>query len=172
VLLISSCQLEYGEDDGSAIGESIPNFELENFIFQDYKGGKKVFEIEASRAKVFQRIDETHLESVVFTEWNDQGEILTRGQSDKAVFFGKTESAEIEGKIEFESTTEESLIQTEYLYWDGEKKTLLSRPEVEVRIEQKSGGVFIGQGFEANMREATYQFSKGVSGTLKEGDNE
>jgi LPS export ABC transporter protein LptC len=128
--------------------------------------------MQAENARVFDKKNETTLDAVSFTEYNSLGEISAQGSGESVVYFGKTESAEMDGPAEFRSIEEESTILADYLYWDGSKKRLFSKDEVEVIIQGEDGSVLRGKGFEADMKLGTMRFENGVSGILEFNDEE
>jgi LPS export ABC transporter protein LptC len=164
--------LEYGNSDEDGIGDTLPNFTLENVKLQNYSGGELSYEMEAKTAKVFDKKNETTLEKVTFIEYNSLGEITAQGSGEDVVFFGNTDSAEMDGPSEFQSVEDESTIVAEYLYWDGSKKRLFSKDDVEVQVQREDGSTFQGKGFEADMKLGTVRFENGVSGTLEVDDEE
>jgi LPS export ABC transporter protein LptC len=164
--------LEYGGSGEDGIGDNLPNFTLENVTLQNYSGGELDFEMKAKSARVFDKKNETSLEEVTFIEYTPEGEITSQGKGESVVFFGKTDSAEMDGPSEFRSIEDESTISSDYLYWDGSKKRLFSKDEMEVSVQREDGSSFTGKGFEADMKLGILRFENGVQGTLEVNDEE
>jgi hypothetical protein len=73
---------------------------------------------------------------------------------------------ELEGAVSFYSSAHEAGIETDYLFWNDEERTLEAKPENLVRVERDSGTVVEGRGFSADLRRAVVRFEDGVEGTV------
>ncbi len=166
LIIVAGCSLDYSsayvtED----MSEEIPDSILYDFTHTSVKNGTPVFRLSAGTAYIYNKKKETRLSDILFQEYNGEGQIITEGTADDAVFFTESEDAEFWGNLLFYSLSEEASFETSYLYWDDEQKKLIGREDSDVRIRRDTGTEILGAGFEAEARTRTVTFSGPVSGT-------
>jgi len=175
ILAIAGCSLDYSslyvtED----MSEEIPDSILYDFTHTSVKDGIPVFRLSAGTAYIYNKKQETQLSDILFQEYDGQGEIITEGRADEAIFFTDSEDAEFWGNLFFYSLSEEASFETAYLYWNNEEKKLLGREDSDVHIMRDTGTEILGTGFEAEARTRIVTFTGPVSGTyvLEDEDDE
>jgi LPS export ABC transporter protein LptC len=173
VLVFAGCSLDYSavyvtED----MSEDLPDSILYDFTHTSVKNGIPVFRLSAAEAYIYNQKDETQLTDILFQEFDDSGNIATEGQADKAVFYTKTEDAELQGNLYVYSAAEEASFSTPYLYWSDADKKLTGKENLEVLIHRDSGTEIRGTGFVAEARTRIVEFSGPVSGTYVFEDEE
>jgi LPS export ABC transporter protein LptC len=176
-LLAASCSFDYSQSELSEkMSEEIPNTILENFQHTIVQDGKPAFRLSAKRAESFDSKKETRLKDVSFVEYDSRtGEPITAGTATSAIFFGDTENAELSGSISFYSKRNESGLEGGYLYWDNAKKTLEGRRDRLITITTDDGSVIKGEGFTADARRRSMDFSGHTTGYFEmknQGDGE
>jgi LPS export ABC transporter protein LptC len=173
-LLAASCSFDYSQSELSdKMSEEIPNTILENFQHTIVQDGKPSFRLSARRAEAYDSKKETRLKDVSFVEYDSRtGEAITAGTATSAIFFGDTENAELSGSISFYSKRNESGLEGGYLFWDNEKKTLEGRRDRLITITTDDGSVIKGEGFTADARRRSMNFSGHTTGYFETKDSE
>jgi LPS export ABC transporter protein LptC len=155
------------------MSEEIPDSVIVDFVHTSVRDGKPVFRLEAGRAEVYNKREETRLFNVYFQEYARDGAVATEGWAEKTIFFTDTENAEMAGDLLVYSSSEEAFVGSDYLYWDDSARTLTSRRDSAVTIEKDDGTTLRGLGFRADMATRSVEFSGSVSGTyVSEDDSE
>ena len=164
----ASCSLNYEDAVSESLDESIPTSELSGVRRVQVLGGKTKVTFEADRAVVWEKREETELYDFVFNEYDDDHEIITRGEADYLII-KDSQNARIEGDIYGYSVRNESSIEADTLNWTDETRVLSSDDESTVTIGMDNGSVLKGKGFEADLYTNTTTFSAGIGGTLESG---
>ena len=171
--LMVGCSLDYSDvylsDDMDA---DIPDSILYEFTHTAVKNGIPTFRLSAGKAEVFDEKDQTFLSDVLFQEFNADGEMITEGVADSAVFFSDSENAELSGNLLFYSSAEEATFSTTYLFWNDEKNILTGSENAIVTIKRDSGTEISGAGFTAEVRTRSVWFDGPVSGIYVTEDEE
>ena len=150
-ILLTGCSIDYDEAMiAEDLAEDIPDTILYDFTQVEVKEGKPLYRIQAEKAESFEKQYISNLTSVLFQEFDEEGEIITMGWADRVTYFTNTEDAEMEGNLAFHSKREEGSVSGEYLYWENETKILKSKTEYTVELEKDSGSNITGTGFEAD----------------------
>lgn len=166
-LYFTSCRFDYEETImAEDLAEEVPQTILKNFSQVMVKDSVPAFYIEAEESSTFDKKKETLFKSVLFMEYDEDGNVVTEGRADNAKMFNETESVELRGSLSFNSKREESSLNGEYLFWDNENSTLTGRDDDEIRIVDKDGSEISGKGFYANSKTKTIRFSSDVSGSM------
>ena len=171
--LFSACSLEYQEAIvEEKISESIPDTIIIDFQHIVVQEGKIIATLEAHRAETYGKKHEIILEGVRFFEHDarGQGEVVTEGEAEHAIFHSDTENAEISGSISFYSRTDGIRIVAENLTWTKDDKKLESGPGEFVRLEKDDGSFFEGRGFSADLKTKVIRFSSDVIGQYVQQD--
>ncbi len=165
VLLSSSCSINYDDTPlADKILEDTPDTVLHSFLYTESENGHKKFSIYADKAMTFDTKQQTFLENVVFQQFDTDNTVITEGMADRGIIFTENNNAEISGSITLYSSREKARLNTSYLYWDNERKTLTGKPEATIRITRDSGTVIAGKNFNGNMRTQTYTLDGGITG--------
>lgn len=173
-LLVScSCSIDYDEAMVvEELSEDLPDIIIYDFVQVQVKDGKPEYRIMGGEAKMFEKKQEQSISSVLFQEFNNEGEIVTEGWADEVNYFTETEDAELRGNLDFYSKTEEGSISAEYLYWQKEGSILKSNPEESVTLREDSGSSISGTGFEADFDNKEIFFTGSAGGTWVEEEKE
>ncbi len=166
ILLFSfSCKMDNGGPPlAETLQESTPDTVLTSFIYTKSENGHKSYSIYAEKAMTFDKKNQTFLTHVVFQQFNEHNAIVTEGKADKGIIFTGNNNAEISGNIKIYSSREKAQIETSYLYWNNDKKTLTGKPGVRITITKDSGTVIRGGNFQGDMKTKTYTLDGGITG--------
>jgi LPS export ABC transporter protein LptC len=147
--------------------------ELPSAVFSDYTHtvvdrGKRLLELKADRAELYEASKKTILTGVVFSEYDpDTGEVVSRGRADRAVYHNDTKDAEFSGSVRLESKRQDAVLQGEYLGWTDKDKRLEGRLDRTVTISRADGSSVSGAGFEAWARKRAFSFRGSVEGRIE-----
>lgn len=165
LLFIASCTLDLGEEAGKDLADSIPDTVIYNFSRTVYEKGMKRFEFSAQKGENFEKLQAIRLTSIKFYEYEpDTERLIAKGSADFGIFYLNTESAELSGNVQYSNSKEDIAVQTGYLYWDGQERTLQSRLDILTTLKQKKS-TLSGAGFHADARTRSFRFDDYVSGS-------
>jgi len=174
IVLFISCSLDYkGAVESEDLADKVPNIVFYNFTHTAVDNDKIVFRIEADVAKVFENKNVIILQGIHFQEFSkEDGQVITTGKADYALFHRDTENAEISGSIYFYSATEEATLYAQSLSWQKDKKLLAADPQDLVIIKRDNGSFIQGRMFSADLRRMYVSFLEQVQGKYTEVANE
>jgi LPS export ABC transporter protein LptC len=166
-ILLSACSLA-GYAPRPSEEEELPTLVFSNYSHTLVVRGKKNFELQASRAEVYETSKRTVLSDVSFSEFDpDSGELLSLGTADSAVYHTDTKDAEFSGSVRLESKKQDAILQGEYLKWIDKDKRLEGRLDRTVTISRADGSRVSGAGFEAYARRRSFSFRESVEGRIE-----
>jgi len=172
-MLFAGCSFDYEQAEiAGTLSEGVPNSIVRSYTYVDIRPGQTSFQIYSLEAKMYHKDHRTTLDSVFFREIDEEGDVVTEGEADSAVIDTQTDNVEINGSIHFASTLYDMIIETEYLYWNNETRTLEGKAEGEVYIEKSDGTTIRGRGFSVNSPSRKIEFSSEVEGTYVYSDEE
>ncbi len=173
MMFFGACSFDYEQAEiAGTLSEGVPNSIVRSYTYVDIRPGQTSFQIYSLEAKMYHKEHRTTLESVFFQEIDEEGEVVTEGEADSAVIDTQTDNVEITGSIHFASTLYEMIIETEYLYWNNETRTLEGKADREVYIERADGTTISGRGFSVNSPSRKIEFNSEVEGTYVYSDEE
>ncbi len=170
VFLLISCSLEYDSSVTEEMDTSIPTSSLNHVKRVQVQQGSPKVVFEAETAVVWEEREETELSDFTFLEYDENQEIITRGQA-KYLLISDDHDAEVDGDIYGYSIRNEASITAENLYWNDKERILSSDQDKQVTIEMDNGSLLQGKGFEADMYTNTTRFKSGISGSLESGSD-
>src|SRR5690554_3716608 len=95
-LVFAGCSIDYESGTFSEdLAEEVPDTIIFSFTHTVVRGETPLFRITAERAESYEAKQETRLTDVSFREYAADGEVITEGTADSAVFFTDTENARI-----------------------------------------------------------------------------
>jgi LPS export ABC transporter protein LptC len=172
-LSLMGCSLDYkATAESEKLEEQIPDTILINFKHIIVENNKKLFQIEAEEAMIFNKKRETVLKGIHFLEYDKTGNVVTEGRADNARFHSDTENAEIWGDVYCYSVKEGAEIYTPSLSWEKETRILKAEPLDFVRINKNDGSFVQGRGFMADLRRKSLSFLSQVLGEIVREDEE
>lgn len=159
-----SCSLDYGSALSDGEDESLPDSVLFGFEHTVVEDGAPRFRIVAEEAASYQKASVIRLRAVSFQEFDAVGKVVAEGEAASAVFYPGTESAELTGSVRFYRDADGVTVESAFLRWDGEARTLSSRSDALTSIADDDGASLEGAGFAADAARRTFSFEKGMSG--------
>jgi LPS export ABC transporter protein LptC len=168
-----SCSFDYeGATIDEALAEETPESRIVGLSQTVVENGTTSFEIEAESVEVYEGHTKTVAYGVRFREYDAEGDLLTEGRADRAVFRNETEDAEFEGNVRLHAVKEELVVETDRVEWNSEERRLLTPPDSRVRLEKEDGSFLEGRGFEADLRRRYVRFQAAVKGYYVVNDEE
>ena len=107
-----------------------------------------------------------------FEQYNPGGGINAAGSGGSASVDLNSGNIQLEGGIRIAIESEDIAIETPSLFWQDQERTLLGGEKDTVQITRSNGTGFSGNGFSANARNLTWNFSLPVEGTYVHEDTE
>ncbi|GAB4367452.1 MAG: hypothetical protein Kow009_04370 [Spirochaetales bacterium] len=160
-----SCSFDYREAQvPEDLEDTIPNIVLKGFRQTVVSKGKVVLRIQVDKAEGFERKKRTIFHQVEFSEFDEDGALLTEGRADQVVYESDTKNATVSGNIRIHSLREEGTIHAETLSWNDKERTLTSPEGDPVRLEDEKGSWIEGKGFTADLKRLQVAFSGPVRG--------
>ncbi len=165
--VLAACSLDYGASQiADKLNADVPDLVLYNFEHTSVRHDRKSFEISADVSRSYNQKKEQVLDGVGFREFNEKGEVITRGSADHALLHTDTDNVELTGNIHFYSKQEGATVTCNSLFWNDKERTLKSLPEDVVSIHKDSGTQLSGTGFSADVGRNEVRFTGPVSGTV------
>jgi LPS export ABC transporter protein LptC len=161
-----SCSLDYEQARvAETISGQIPETVLFSFTHTIVSGGSVWVVLEAEKAETYTEKKEIVLEGVHFREYDEQGNLLTEAQADRAIFNTESEDATVSGGIVIYSPGEQAALRANQLSWTREGRRLIAEDGQTVRLLKDDGSFVEGRGFAADFRRKKLQFSSRVRGS-------
>ncbi len=160
-----SCSFDYREAQvPEDLEDTIPNIVLTGFRQTVVSKGNVVLRIQVAKAEGFERKKRTIFQQVQFSEFDEEGKLITEGRADTVVYESETKNATVSGKVLIHSLREEGKILAETLSWNDKERILTSPEGDRVRLEDEKGSWIEGTGFTADLRRLLVTFSGPVRG--------
>ena len=170
-LLLSSCSFDYGDQDGA--DKNQPDIVMDNVEYVRMRSADPQARFQAERVERYEERRVMELRNFSFEQFGNRGEdINAYGMAGSASFEIDTGDIRLGNGVRIEVESEDIIIETDWLEWIDEARTLTSKAEDEVHIYQENGTVFTGIGFHADVRQRSWEFSGSVGGTYIHEDDE
>jgi LPS export ABC transporter protein LptC len=164
----SACSLSGYAPESASGGEAPPTARFTDYSHTVVERGKKMLELKASSAELYDESKKTVLSDVVFSEFDpDTGELVSLGKADSAIYHTDTKDAEFSGSVLLESKRQDAVLQGEYLRWIDKEKRLEGRLDRTVTISRADGSKVSGAGFEAFALSRSFSFRESVEGRIE-----
>jgi LPS export ABC transporter protein LptC len=164
-LAAAGCSLDYRETQAEeALSENVPDTVLYDVTHRIVKDSRLTVSFEAGKVENYTKRKQTILDSVRFSEYGDEGEVLTEGRAASVVYHTDTENAEMNGSVSVRSFKEKATVTAGSLSWVKDKRLLNGNPEETVTLEKEDGSYVSGYGFQGDFKVRTVAFKGPVSG--------
>jgi LPS export ABC transporter protein LptC len=167
-LSLAACSLAGYAAQSEASEEELPTAVFSDYTHTVVERGKKLLELKADRAELYETSKRTILTGVMFSEYDpDTGELVSRGRAKQAVYHSDTKDAEFSGSVRLESKKQDAVLQGEYLRWSDKDKRLEGGLDRTVTISRSDGSSVSGAGFEALARKRAFSFRGSAEGRIE-----
>lgn len=165
---LSGCSLDYGAALSESLAADVPDMVIYDFAHTVVENGFPLFRLNAEKAELFTSLNKTRLSAVSFSQYasDGSGRLVTEGRADTAVFWTKTESADLYGAVSFRSEEEGLRVESGNIKWDGEARTLTSGNDTVTTLIDDDGSRLAGSGFSADGARRSFSFAQRVDGTI------
>ena len=168
---LSFCSFDYGNQDGA--DKDQPDIIMDNVEYVRVRSADPQARFQAERAERYEERRVMELRNFSFEQFGNRGEeVNTYGRAGSASFEIDTGDIRLGDGVRIEVESEDIIIETYWLEWKDDARTLASKDEDEVYIYQENGTIFTGIGFHADVRQRTWEFSGSVGGTYIYKDDE
>jgi LPS export ABC transporter protein LptC len=166
-LALPACSLDGYSAPDEAEEEELPTARFTDYSHTVVERGRKRLELKASTAELYDASKKTVLVDVAFSEYDpDDGELVSLGKADLAVYHTDTKDAEFSGSVTLESKRQDAILRGEYLRWIDKDKRLEGRLDRTVTISRADGSFVSGAGFEASGLKRSFSFRESVEGMV------
>lgn len=142
--------------------EEIPQVELINVRMVVERDNR--LEIAAGRMATFRDRREQEFEDLTFREYGPGGEIRVEGFAEEGTMNLDTEDVELRGTVWFYSLTEETRLESSYLFWDQAERVLVGKPDGSVSVLRDDGSWVEGAGLRLDGRRNLLELQQGLQG--------
>jgi LPS export ABC transporter protein LptC len=170
-LALQACSVAGYASLEDAEEEELPTARFTDYSHTVVERGRKLLELKASTAELYDASKRTVLVDVAFSEFDpDDGELLSLGKADRAVYHTDTKDAEFSGSVTLESRRQDAILRGEYLRWIDKDKRLEGRLDRTVTVSRADGSFVSGAGFEASGLKRSFSFRESVEGMVTSKD--
>jgi LPS export ABC transporter protein LptC len=137
---------------------------MHNADYIRMENGTLNLRFEATVLEHFDGRQTMRIENISFEQFQENTVDIT-GHAGTATIELESRNIVMEDSVTVESLSENMTIETEYLDWKDSERKLSGTPFEPVHIQKSDGTDIRGQGFSAQLRTRTVEFSAGVEGT-------
>jgi LPS export ABC transporter protein LptC len=168
---VVACSFDYGDQDNS--GKDQPDIVMENVEYVRVRSYDPQARFQAERAERYEERRIMELRNFSFEQFGNRGEDVNAiGKAGSASIEMDTMDIRLDNGVRLDVDSEDIAIETRWLEWKDQVRTLSGGREEEVNIYQENGTSFTGIGFRADARRRTWEFIGAVSGTYIHDDDE
>jgi LPS export ABC transporter protein LptC len=168
--MFASCSFEYGSQESD---KSQPDIVMENVEYVRVRSADPQARFQAERLERYEVRRVIELRNFSFEQFGNHGEeINAYGRAGSASIEMDSMDIRLDDEVSIDGDSEDLAIETMWLEWKDEARTLTGGPGNEVNIYQEKGTAFTGIGFQADARRRTWEFTGNVSGTYVQEDDE
>lgn len=171
LLLLASCSFDYGDQDGG--DKSLPDIVMEDVDYMRIRSADPQAHFQAERLERYEERQLMKLQNFSFEQFGNRGEdVNAYGRAGSASVEIDTMDIRMDDGVRIEVDSEDIILETNWLEWKDQDRTLSSGEEDEVNVYQENGTSFTGVGFQADARRRTWEFSSMASGIYVHDDDE
>ncbi|TVR67972.1 MAG: hypothetical protein EA427_11900 [Spirochaetaceae bacterium] len=163
-----SCTFDYsaaGVEAGRT--EEIPQVELFNVRMVVERDNR--LELSAGRVATYRDRREQEFVDLTFREYGPGGDIRVEGWAEAGAMDLDTEDVELLGTVWFYSLTEETRLESSYLFWDQAERILVGKPDGSVLVVRDDGSWVEGSGLRLDGRRNRLELTGGLQGEFTGG---
>ena len=170
LLLLVSCSFDYGTQETD---KNQPDIVMENVEYVRVRSADPQARFQAERLERYEERRIIELRNFSFEQFGNHGEeINASGRAGSASIEMDSMDMRLDNGVRIDVDSEDLAIETRWLEWKDEARTLTGGSEDEVNIYQEKGTAFTGIGFRADARRRTWEFTGSVSGTYVHEDDD
>jgi LPS export ABC transporter protein LptC len=167
---VTACSFDYGPGVSEDSGQ--PDIVMDNVEYVRVRNGDPKARFTAEHASRYEDKQIMELENLSFEQFESHGDdVNALGKAGTASVELESGNISMDGGVRIDVESEDYTIETKGIEWQ-DKERLLSSGANEVTIKRSDGTGFTGSGFSADVRNRTWSFNSGVSGTYVHEDDE
>jgi len=171
LLLFISCSFDYGDQEKA--DKDQPDIVMENVEYVRIRSADPQARFQAELVERYEERRIMELRNFSFEQFGNHGqEINAYGRAGSASVEIDSGDIRMDDGVRIDVESEDLAIETIWLEWKDNERTLSSGEENEVSIFQEEGTAFTGLGFHADARRRTWEFNSSVSGFYFQDDDE
>jgi LPS export ABC transporter protein LptC len=168
--LLFSCSFDYGTQEAD---KDQPDIVMENVEYVRVRSADPQARFQAERLERYEERRIIELRNFSFEQFGNHGEeVNASGRAGSASIEMDTMDMRLDNDVRIDVDSEDLAIETKWLEWKDEARTLTGGPENEVNIYQEKGTAFTGIGFHADARRRTWEFYGNVKGSYVHEDDD
>ena len=169
--LLFSCTFNYGDQESG--DKDIPDIVMENVEYVRMRSADPQARVLAEKVERYEDRRIMGLYNFSFEQFGNSGkDVNAYGRGGSASLEIDSGDMRMDDGIRIDIDSEDLSIETKWLEWKDNEKTLTGGEDEEVSIFQDDGTTFTGFGFSANARQRSWDFSGSVSGIFIHEDDE
>jgi LPS export ABC transporter protein LptC len=166
----AACSFDYGNQENS--GKDQPDIVMEDVEYVRVRSYDPQARFQAERAARYEERRIMELRNFSFEQFGNGGEDVNAvGRAGSASIEMDTLDIRMDNGVRIDVDSEDIAIETRWLEWKDNARTLSGGDTEEVNVYQENGTAFTGIGFRADARRRTWEFSDAVSGTYIHDDD-
>jgi LPS export ABC transporter protein LptC len=170
LLVFVACSFDYGIQEAD---KNQPDIIMENVEYVRVRSADPQARFQAERLERYEERRVIELRNFSFEQFGNHGEETNAsGRAGSASIELDSLDIRMDNDVRIDVDSEDIALETKWLEWKDEARTLTGGSENEVNIFQEKGTSFTGVGFHADARRRTWEFSGNVGGTYVHEDDE
>jgi LPS export ABC transporter protein LptC len=150
-----------------------PDIVMENVEYVRVRSADPQARFQAELAERYEARRIMELRNFSFEQFGNRGEeVNAYGRAGSASVEMDSGDIRLDNAVRIDVESEDLAIETTWLEWKDEARTLSSGVDEQVSVYQEKGTSFTGTGFFADARRRTWEFSGSVGGTYIFDDDE
>jgi LPS export ABC transporter protein LptC len=168
-VILSGCSGKERESHGAPVdgsGERVPDYILHNVTHYYYENGIKKSTITFETGEYYSDQEELYVEKCNYIYYDMNGNVKSRGSSDRARIFNNGSLIISEDNVVLVSETNSAVLETDYLEWHGDEESFTT--DSFVTITRTNGDIITGYGMVADLAISLVTIQKDAKGSLTE----
>ncbi len=154
------------EEESGASRKRIPDYIIHDVTHYYYEGGIKKTEIIFDEGDYYSDEEKLYVENCSFIYYDIDGEINSRGRSERAIVLNNGSIILAEENVVITSETNGAVLETEYLEWHGGQEQFIT--DRFVTITRTNGDTISGIGLLSDVALRFITIHKNVKGSFEE----
>lgn len=165
ILLISSCSLDYTQEENSE--SAVPEFTFENAVFNRFSENKISLVLKADLLEQYKSDGSFYAKAAVFETYDKEETIETNGHCGFLSAQTSDDTYAMFENVFIDLPSQELTLTAQSLFFNAKTEQLVCAADEEVSVSKKNTAIS-GTGFSASGVSKTFSFAQAVRGTIQE----
>ncbi|MDR2483080.1 MAG: LPS export ABC transporter periplasmic protein LptC [Treponema sp.] len=171
LITLGSCSFDY--QSLAPEDESQPDLIMDEVEYVRVRDGSPVVRFEAEHAERYEKRQTMELKRFSFEQFEQRGdEVNAAGSAGAASVELESGNIRMDAGVRIAVDSEDVVMETAALDWADKERRLSAGESAPVDIQRSDGTTFTGWGFSADVRQRTWSFTGGATGTYVHEDDE